>query len=209
MVIRFINADAFAQHVRSVPALIFHIVDGENSPDVPVGIDGLGENHSQRRLPVVGVNDIRHKSCDLRTLDHSAAEEREPFTFIIEPVDFAAFEIVFVIHEVIDHAVLLKFEDPHVLAAPGNWDVLMSEERHFLPPLRFHCVIQRHNDPTFDFGILHVIDRSGKGACNFSKPAGPAERHDLRRSEKHFLFFNTVPVHDDSSLFLSVLVCSC
>ena len=73
------------QSIGREQSLIAHVVDGEDSADVPEGgvlrIDRAQQHRNQRRLPIVAVKNLRHAE-NLRRFEHGAGEQSEAFGVI-------------------------------------------------------------------------------------------------------------------------------
>ena len=167
---------------------------GENRLVALVAAEGFAEDRNKCCLPVVSVDDIRLKACQLCTLYDRAAEETEPFTVITESIEAVTFEIEFVVYEIVDHAFIFQFVDAHVLASPGYRDFRVAQILHLLAEFVLDGTVQRHDYAAVDFRIVLLSFscmfsfRKGVHCCRqgsgyFSKSAGACERHDFRRSK--------------------------
>ena len=69
-------------------------------------IAALQLDDAERRLPVVGMQDIRIEILRPHQLQHRDGEKGEPFGVVIFPVKRPTLEIIFIVEKIVRHAVL-------------------------------------------------------------------------------------------------------
>ena len=181
-----VNGEHVPENGEIVLSLVFDIVNGEHRFDVPIprsaAVDAIEIHHRQRRLPIVGV---KHVGKIIQTLHHlhgRHAEERKAFSVVKLTVERGALEIVFVVDEIVGHAVLDKTVDPAILAAPGEPHVGDALLFHLFAPIGGNVAVQRHHHPHVN--LTRCRQRSGQGAHHVAKPARGGEGHRLRPNEQ-------------------------
>ena len=58
-------------------------------------------------LPVICMNDVRHKVYEVEAVHYSLTEEGVSLTIIVEAIKSVTVEVVFVVDEVVGHVILL------------------------------------------------------------------------------------------------------
>ena len=114
-------------------------MDGEHRFDVlvplPLGVEeGIVYRH-QRALPVVRVDDIRPEIDAGKHLQHGAGKEREPLRVVVVAIQPRTLEIILIIQQIIDHAVMPGLKHPAVLPPPGHRHRQAGDKGHLLPQL--------------------------------------------------------------------------
>ena len=113
-----------------------HVVDREHGLDAVIQrqtLVELSQKHgSQRRLPVVAVQDVAHKAGRqvLQALGDGLGEERKALAVVKEAVRIVARKVALVVHEHIGDAVALELLQPAVLVAPAQAHVKVGKVLH-------------------------------------------------------------------------------
>ena len=59
------------------------------------------------RLPVICVNDVRHKVNEVEAVHYSLTEEGVSLAVIVEAIKSVTMEVVFIVNKVVGHVILL------------------------------------------------------------------------------------------------------
>ena len=147
------QAEEVLQSFFAITALIFNIMDSENGLDsahlAPADTLVLQINGDQSSLPVIAVDDLRHKSHGGQQGDDRAGEEAEALTVIIVAVQSVALEVVLVVHKVPDHTVTVQTEQAAVQAAPAQGHLDMADKGHLVLPLVGHTLVKGQDHSHF------------------------------------------------------------
>ena len=123
-------------------------------------------------------------SCRYREQGNDrTGEEAETLAVIVVTVEGITLEVVLVVHEVPDHAVLVQTEQTAVHTAPAQRHFNVADESHLILPVVRHLLVEGKDH-------LHIIAGSSKSlrkaACHVGKTAGFAKRNSLGCSKKNF-----------------------
>ena len=181
------QAEQVLQGLLAVAALVLDVVDSEDGLDPtdlrPAYALVLQVDGHQGGLPVVAVDDLRHKGQSGEQGDDGAGEEAEALPVVVVAVQGLPLEIVLIVHKVPDHAVLVQAEQAAVDPPPAQGDLDVAHEGHlFLPALR-HLLVQRQDDRHLVSGL---DQRLGQAAGHIGQSPGLTEGNGLGRGEQDF-----------------------
>lgn len=89
-------------------------------------------NRRQRGMPVIAVDDIGHEVRHMQNaLKYCLGKERNALAVVILAVNAVAFEIIFVVDEIIRYAVIFHGQKAAILPPPGELDVKAGDRLHF------------------------------------------------------------------------------
>ena len=142
-------AEHIFQNFHAVFALILDIVDGKDRFDglIPL-LSGIKQSlvyGNERGLPIIGVYDIGLKIDVFDHFEHGAGKESEPLRIVVMTVKTCSLEIVLIIEQIVDHAVVLGFKHTAVLTAPCHRNGEAGQEGHPLSQLLRDRFIQRQH----------------------------------------------------------------
>ena len=106
-------------------------------------------------LPVMCVEYVGVKINEGHYIDDCLGEEREAFAVVVMTVQRLTVEIVFVVEEIVCHAVLFEGEYAAILVAPRKTDVYFAELRELCAVFCGHLTVQRENDT--DIAVIAVF----------------------------------------------------
>ena len=171
LVLRQTGDVAGDEHIKI--ALILNIMYGEHgfySTEFRITvIKHLKEHRNKSGLPVVAVKNVRGEVTHVaNALEYRHRKECEAFAVVVVAIYAAAAEIIFVVDEIVDDAVLFCGEQSAVELAPGKADGEALEEGHFLAQVLWNVGIERQNDAAVcACGTESLWQRTG----NIGKPA--------------------------------------
>ena len=117
--------------LHAVFALILDVMDREHGFDAAVllqmSVIQVQIYGHQRRLPIVGVDDVRDEVHMKQHLQNGAGEKRKPLAVIVKAVQSSSFKIVFIVQKVIFYAVVRQFKQAAILVAPAYGNRKISE----------------------------------------------------------------------------------
>ena len=165
------NAAGVLQNIQPVFALVLDIMDGEHRLNAAVFVQmpvvKVQIHRHQRRLPVVGVQHVRHKIGVKQHFQNSPAEKRKPLAIVVKAVQAAALKIIFVVEKIERHAVALGGKQAAVLAAPAHRHAEAGHIFQLIPV--FQIAVERQHHPA-----VHPVSHKGLGQAsgNVAKAAG-------------------------------------
>ena len=172
------DAAGILQDIQAVLALVGDVVDGEHRLDavelVQVAVVQVQVDGRQRGLPVVAVDDVGLEIGIEQHFEDGAGEEGEALAVIVEAVQAAALEVVFVVDEIEGNALVLGLEQAAVLAAPAHRH---AEVGHIGQGVFvFQVAVQRH-----DHTAVHTVldQRFGQRPGHIGQTAGLCKRSSL------------------------------
>ena len=188
------QTEEILQGLLAVTPLILNIVDGKHRLDSadlrPAHALVLQVDGHQCGLPVVAVDHLRHELEGGQQGDDGPGEEAVALPVVVVSIKGVPLEIVFVVHEVPDHAVLLQTEQAAVDPPPAQGHLDVADEFHLILPLVRYPLIERQDH-------LHLVARLGqslgKAARHIGQAAGFAEGNRLR-SRKQNLHWEKPPL---------------
>ena len=117
------NGQRILQDLHAVFALILDVMDREHGFDAAVllqmSVIQVQIYGHQRRLPIVGVDDVGDEVHMKQHLQNGAGEKRKPLAVIVKAVQSSSFKIVFIVQKVIFYAVVRQFKQAAILVAPA------------------------------------------------------------------------------------------
>ncbi len=174
---RLRDAEHILDQLFAVFALILDVMDGEHgfhaAVKLFVGIEDAEIDRDQRRLPVVGMDDVRLEVDVGQHLQRGAGKEREPLRVVVVPVEAVPLEIVLVVDQVHNHAAGVRLEHAAVLPAPRDRDGKAGHELHVFPQLLGDVLVQGHHHPAADQPHPQGLRQR---ACDLAQAAGGGER---------------------------------
>ena len=178
MVVR--NTQHIPGDVQAMLTLILDVVDGEHGFDVLiesiVTVEFIQVNRSHCGLPVVAVENINFKVDVFDQFHSSFGVECKTFRIIVVAVETVSLEVVFVVQEVVGHAVIVCGVNTAVLISPSQSHVEIAEEFHFFAPFFFDVAVERQNNAAV---MTQSCQSVWQGACYISQTAGCDERSCL------------------------------
>ena len=129
-------------------------MDGVDGADVfiagGVPVEAVVVDRDEGGLPVVAVDDVGLEAVQffevLDGIENGTGEEREPFRVVIVPVEAGAFEVVFIVQQVVGDTVRFCFEHAAVLSSPGDGDVEVQKVLHLGALLFGDRTVKRKDD---------------------------------------------------------------
>ena len=129
----------------------------------------LEEDGDERRVPVVGVDDVRLKVQCGNAIQHSAAEEGEPLRIVGVAVIALAVKVLLVVHEVVGHAFVLVGVDADKFLTPCDMECAVIDMLH----LAADCGVDRPVLRQDDAAVHARLDEGGRErSCHISESAG-------------------------------------
>ena len=178
------DAAGVFQDIQAVLALVLDVMDGKHGLDaaelVQMTVVQVQEHRHQRGLPVVGVDHIRHKIGIEQHLQNGPAEEGEAFAVVIEAIQTAAAEVVFVVQKIEGHTIPLAGEQAAILAAPAHRHAEVGHVGQLVTELQI--AVQRHDHPA-----IHAVFHKclGQAARHIAQTAGGGKGIGLAGAKKN------------------------
>ena len=97
------------------------------------------------RLPVICVNDVRHKVYEVEAVHYSLTEEGVSLAVIVEAIKSVTMEVVFIVNKVVGHVILLQLKEPAVEISPGKPYIVVAEVLCRIPILLADITVIRHH----------------------------------------------------------------
>ncbi|MPN18856.1 hypothetical protein SDC9_166221 [bioreactor metagenome] len=124
VILVYTDSEDIFQDILVKAALILDIMNGEHGfyPFQPFASlhNPLCINANQRRLPVVGMNDVGAYADMGNDLQSRLGKESKPFPVIVIPVNVFPFIIIFVIDQKAGNPFVGRFKNAAVLFSPGQ-----------------------------------------------------------------------------------------
>ncbi len=140
-------------------------------------------------MPVVAVEDVGGEVEVWQRLEHRPAEKGEPLAVVVEAVQPLATEVVFVVDEIIDQAVILEALDAAVKLPPAEGHLQALRINHLLPPRGRDVAVLGHDDPHVQALAGQFL---GQRAGDVGQAARLGERHGLGGDEQNLLGHHTI-----------------
>lgn len=176
-----VEAEHIAHDILREDALILEIMDGVERADLLVALIALmlelQQHIDEARMPVVRVDDIRPEVHGRQQVEHGAAEEREALGIIAVAVEALATEVLLVVDEVVDDAVVLDLVKANVFRAPGNRDLAVVDVLHRIAEFLRDLAEFRHDDADIDALCLECLRQRAR---HIGKTARLGKRNSLR-----------------------------
>ena len=129
----------------------------------------LEEDGDERRVPVVGVDDVGLKVQCGNAIQHSAAEEGEPLCIVRVAIIALAVKVLLVVHEVVGHAFVLVGVDANKFLTPCDMERAVIDMLH----LAADCGVDRPVLRQDDAAVHARLDEgSRERSCHISESAG-------------------------------------
>ena len=138
-------------------------------------------NGHKRGQVVVGLQNVGFEIEVRDKLQRRAREKRKPFRVVVISVNLGTLEVIFVIDEVIHHAVALRSVQSAILIAPSKPDGNIAHKRHFVLVSRCDIFVQRHHYARVR--LFGLVKRTGQARTDFADPARRGKRFRLGRYE--------------------------
>ncbi len=183
------QAENVVRDLHTEAALILDVVDGKERANILIAlaaaVKDVIKNGDRSGLPIVAVEDVRREIHVRDRLEHRHGEERKPFRVVAVAIDAGTPEIIFVVEEIKNDAVVFCREEAAVLVSPSEPNPEIRQKRDQLPEFRRNIRIERHDDPavlagfteTFRQRICHV----GKTACRKKRSGFAHSEQNLHR----------------------------
>ena len=140
------NAKDILQDFHAVFALVLDVMNGENRFDVfvplPASVEQAVIHRNQGGLPVVGVDDIGFEINVRQHFQNRPGQERKPLRVVVMAVKAGALEIILVVQQIVNHAVVAGLEHAAILPPPGHGNRQAGQEGHVVPQLLRNRFIQ-------------------------------------------------------------------
>ena len=180
-----------AENIRVILPLIFDVVNGEDRANLivpPVAlILQLEIDHGEGCLPVVRMQNIRHKINVRQDVQHRLAEVGKAFAVVKMPVETAASaEILLVVHEVVDDAVVLQHPDADIQLTPAEKDGSLIYCFHFRTKTFTDCAVKRHDHADIHVLAAALLNFRGQGAEHVAETAGRGKGQRLCADKEDF-----------------------
>lgn len=180
------DAQGILHNIHAVFALILDIVDGEHRFDAAVRFQvpviQVQIHGHQRRLPVVGVDDVRVEVYMKQHLADGARKEGKALAVIIKAIQPGALEIVLIVQKIVFHAAGFQLEQAAVLVAPAHRHIEIGEIGKLFAVFFFHIAIQRQHHAACSPAALNSLRQA---ACHIAKAAGSGKRRSLAGTKQN------------------------
>ena len=166
------NADNVFVKIPAVLALILYIVDREQALDIVipavVRIEKIIVNGYKRCLPVVAVDYIRLEVYVRQHFKARSREERKTLRVIIEAIKTVTLEVVFIVDEIVENAVIASLENAAVLVAPRYRNGKARYVVHRVAKALRDIAVKRHYNAAANHSLAESLRQR---ACNISQSA--------------------------------------
>ena len=124
-------------------------MDGQRGPDgtealFPHAVVFEVDGH-QSGLPVVAVNDVGPELHVVQHPDNGPGEKAEPLAVVHVAVQVRAVEVLLVVQEVPDHAILFQGKQAAVHMAPGQVHIVIAQKGQLIAKPLPDAAVQRHH----------------------------------------------------------------
>ena len=164
------ESEDITQDSEVVFTLILYVVNCENGFKI-IAVYACVVNRHKRGLPVICVNNIRHKSGKKEAVHNSLAEKGVSLTVIIISVETVSVEIIFVIDKIICYVILYELKESAVEISPRETYVEIADIFCFISVLIADVAVVRHDNPyvvipTGGKGLRKASDYFSESACS-------------------------------------------